>query len=68
MSCECEKEQRLNLSDRIKLVNHTRNKTVKEFAEMLMEQAKPHYAINNCFCVDVAEIKRIEEELTIDCD
>jgi hypothetical protein len=63
-----EKENRINLSERIELVNNARDKAVNEFAENLRKRAKPNYAINNCFCVDVAEISALEMQMLIDID
>ena len=63
-----EKEGRINFSERIELVNNARNKAVKEFAENLRKRAKPHYAVNNFFCVDVAEISAVEMQMLIDID
>lgn len=63
-----EKERRINFSERIELVNNARNKAVKEFAENLRKRAKPHYAVNNFFCVDVAEISAVEMQMLIDID
>lgn len=61
-------EKRLNLSDRIKLANKVRNKTVEEFAEKLRKEAKPLFAANSCFVVDVAEISAIKMQMLIDID
>lgn len=59
-------EKRLNLSDRIKLANKVRNKTVEEFAEKLRKEAKPFFAANSCFVVDVAEISNIKMKMMLD--
>lgn len=63
-----ELQERLNLSDRIKLANKVRSKTVEEFAEKLRKEAKPCYAANSCFVVDVAEISALKMQMLIDTD
>lgn len=63
-----EKERRINFSERIKLVNNARRKTISEFSERLVKEAEPHPTKNDLYIVGLDKIEKISKEIIRDLD
>ena len=61
-------EKRVNLSERIKLVNNARRKAISEFSMRLIKEAEPHPTKNGLYIVGLDKIEKISKEIIRDLD